>query len=88
MALAAAKPKLKIDIERMLKELEDLGQNGSISPDEIRAKKAQMLADAIHAYVTSAIVTTSNGTGAIIGVSPTGPVTGTAVLVSAVGSLS
>lgn len=87
MPLSAAKPKLKIDIERMLKELEDLGQSGKTTPDEIRAKKAQMLADAIHAYVTAATVQTSNGTGAIIGASPAGPVTGTAVLVAAVGSL-
>ena len=79
MPLSAAKPKLKIDIQRMLKEIEDLGQNGRSSPEEIRAKKAQMLADAIHAYVTAATVQTSNGFGGIIGVSPTGPVTGTAV---------
>ena len=87
MPLSAAKPKLKIDIQKMLKEIEDLGQGGRISADEIRAKKAQMLSDAIHAYVTAATVTTNNGVGAIIGVSPTGPVTGTAVLVAAVGSL-
>ena len=47
-----------------------------------------MLADAIHSYVTAAIVTTQNGVGTIIGASPAGPVTGAATLVSATGSLS
>ena len=87
MSLNASLPLLIQSLEKMLKDIEDIGQQGKISPDEIRKIKAQKMAHAIHMYVTSAVVTTS-GSGPVVGAAGTIPVLGVAAPVASTGVLA
>jgi hypothetical protein len=85
--MALVEANLATLLERIFREIEEEGIKGDLSPEDLRKMKAQRMAAAIHQYVSAAQVVTSNGVGTIIGVSPTGPVTGVATLVSASGKL-
>lgn len=93
MPLSAAKSPLQLQIEAAFKKVMKAGEQDGANPEKIIADLSKDLANAIHAYTMQAVVNV-NGTGILAGVavSPpplfTGPVTGAAVSVVSVGTLS
>lgn len=81
MPLATALPLLKVEIKKALDDMIDNARSGgdgaqAVDIDQLHRELADKLANAIHAYVTQAMVTTTVNT-AVVGASSTGPVVGT-----------
>lgn len=67
MALSASVIGLELALKNCFSVIEAEGlSRGAASPDDLRAKKARLMADAIHTYTRAALVTT-NGTGWVTG---------------------